>query len=304
MNQDLQKRYAGIEAGGTKFVCAIGFGNGEITEQKSFPTTSPEETLERAIKFIEVQKRSSPVSAIGIASFGPIDVNPGSPKYGHITSTPKPGWSDTDFVGFVQASLGLPVGFDTDVNGAAQGEHLWGAGQGLDTFIYLTVGTGIGGGGLVNGKRIHGLVHPEMGHIPVMHDRMEDPFEGICPYHGDCLEGLANGPAMEERWGMPPEQIPRDHPAWDLEALYLARALASYIFVLSPQRLILGGGVMNQVHLFPKIRQRVSHLLAGYIQSEQILSDIENYIVPPALGSKSGVLGAIALAIEAARPDG
>ncbi len=190
----------------------------------------------------------------------------------------------------------MQVGFDTDVNVAAVGEAEWGAAQGLDTFLYLTIGTGIGGGGLVGGQLMHGLVHPEMGHIRVPHDMTADPFAGVCPFHGDCLEGLASGPAIESRWGRPAAELQPDHPAWDLEAQYLALALVNFICTLSPQRIIMGGGVMDQTQLFPLIRGKVQSLLADYIRAEAILARIDQYIVPPGLGNRSGVLGAIALA--------
>jgi len=291
--------YAGIEAGGTKFVCAIGSGPDEILAETTFPTTTPQETTGRAVDFILAQqKESGNISALGIASFGPLDPNPESPTYGCITATPKPGWSNFDFVGSIREEFDLPIGFDTDVNGAALGEWRWGAAQGLDTFIYLTIGTGIGGGGMVNGKLMHGLIHPEMGHIRIPHDRQADPFPGVCPFHCDCLEGLSTGPAMQTRWGQPAETLPEDHPAWELEAHYLALGLVNFICTLSPQRIILGGGVMHQSRLFPLIREQVVSLLNNYVQSPQILEHIDEYIVPPALGDRAGVMGAIALAIE------
>jgi fructokinase len=289
--------YGGIEAGGTKFVCAVGTGPDDIREEARFPTTTPAETLDRAIRFFQ----RHPVDAVGIASFGPIDVHPSSPTFGFITTTPKPGWANTRFAGRVAEALGVPVGFDTDVNVAALGEGRWGAARGLETFVYLTVGTGIGGGGLVNGRMMHGLVHPEMGHIRIPHDPREDPFAGICPYHGDCLEGLASGPALEARWGARPETLPPEHPAWELEARYLALAVETLIYILSPQRIVLGGGVMEQTHLFPKIRAGVQRLLNRYVRSPMIEESIEAYIVPPGLGNRSGVLGAIALAERALR---
>jgi fructokinase len=241
------------------------------------------------------------LAAIGIASFGPVDPNPASPTYGYVTTTPKPGWTDTDFRGIVGRALDRPVGFDTDVNGAALGEARWGAAQGLDTFVYLTIGTGLGGGGLVNGRPIHGLMHPEMGHIRVPHDREADPFPGICPYHGDCLEGLTCGPAIEARWGQPAPTLAPDHPAWKLEAHYLALGLVNFIATLSPQRIVMGGGVMHQAQLFPLIQQEVQALLNEYIRAPQILEQIEAYIVPPGLGNLAGVLGAIALAEQSFR---
>ena len=284
--------YGGIEAGGTKFVCAVGSGPDDIRAEARFPTTTPQETIERTIAFF---KRQGTLAAIGVASFGPLDPNPASPTFGYITSTPKPGWANTDLVGPLKAALGVPVGFDTDVNGAALGEHRWGAAQGLDTFIYLTIGTGIGGGALVEGNLLHGLMHPEMGHIRIPHDRELDPFEGICPFHGDCLEGLASGPAIEARWGTRAETLPPDHPAWELEAAYLAYALVNFTLTLSPQRIILGGGVMEQAHLFPLVRAKVRELLNGYLQVSGILEGIDNFIVPPGLGNRAGVLGAMAV---------
>lgn len=293
----MSRLVGGIEAGGTKFVCAVGSGPDDIRDEVRFPTTSPEETIDRAVQFFQDQQtRHGELSAIGIASFGPVDPNPASPTFGYITSTPKPGWQNSEFAGRVHRALGVPVGFDTDVNVAALGEARWGAAQGLDSFIYLTVGTGIGGGGLIRGQMMHGLIHPEMGHIRPPHDRQADPYPGCCPFHGDCLEGLASGPAIEERWGQPADSLPADHPAWPLEADYLGLALASFICTLSPQRIILGGGVMEQEQLFPLIRDRVQQLLADYIQAPEILQEIDRYIVPPALGNQAGVLGAMALA--------
>ena len=288
--------YGGIEAGGTKFVCALGTGPDDIRAETRFPTTNPEETFGRAIDFFNAHDE---VAAIGVGSFGPIDPRPGTPTFGFITSTPKPGWQDTDFVGTLETAFDVPVGFDTDVNAAALGEHRWGAAQGLETFIYLTIGTGIGGGAMVEGEMLHGVMHPEMGHIRIPHDRERDPFEGGCPYHGDCLEGLANGPAIEARWGVRGEHLPQDHPAWDLEATYLAHALVNYTLTLAPQRIIMGGGVMAQEQLFPLIRAKVVALLNGYFQVAEVTERIDEYIVPPALGGRAGVLGAIALAQRA-----
>ncbi|HZD10767.1 MAG TPA: ROK family protein [Candidatus Binatia bacterium] len=293
--------YGGIEAGGTKFVCAVASGPDDIRAETRFETTAPGETIQRAIAFFKRQGRGRSLHAIGVAAFGPLDPDPGSDTFGFITSTPKPGWRDTDVAGVVSQALGVPVGFDTDVNGAALAEWRWGAAQGLENFIYLTVGTGIGGGGLVNGELMHGLLHPEMGHVRIPHDWEADPYPGHCPYHGDCLEGLAAGPAIGERWQRPAEELESDHPAWALEARYLALALVNYILTLSPQRIILGGGVMERQSLFPKIRSDVLELLNAYVQAPAILKHIDGFIVPPALGNKAGVLGAIALAERAAR---
>ncbi|MGB5986691.1 MAG: ROK family protein [Desulfobacterales bacterium] len=292
----MEKVYGGIEAGGTKFVCGVGSGPDDLEEVVRFPTTTPRETLCRAIEFFKAKVRDYSLGALGIASFGPVDLNPRSGTYGQITQTPKPGWSHTDLAGTIQSALGLPVGFDTDVNGAALAEHRWGAAQDVDTFIYLTVGTGIGGGGMLEGKLMHGLVHPEMGHIPLPRDPDKDPSQGICPFHGDCLEGLATGPALAAKWNCKAEDLSPDHPAWDLEAHYLALGLASFICTLSPRRIILGGGVMAQKQLFPMVRQRVQRYLNGYVRAAEILEGIDAYIVPPKLGNRAGVLGAIALA--------
>ncbi len=288
--------YGGIEAGGTKIVCGISNEEGELLAETRFPTTTPNETIARAIAFF---RENEPVAAIGIASFGPVDLHPDSPSYGHITTTPKPGWANADLVGPVRAAFGVPIGFDTDVNGAALGEHRWGAAQGLDTFVYLTIGTGIGGGGMVGGRIMHGALHPEMGHIRVPHDWERDPFVGGCPFHGDCLEGLANGPAIEARWGARGESLPANHPAWELEAHYLALAIANFVLTLSPQRVILGGGVMSQPQMFPLVREKTLAALAGYLRVPAITEQVDAFIVPPALGGQAGVLGACVLGMLA-----
>jgi fructokinase len=289
--------YAGLEAGGTKFNCVVGAGPDDIRAETRIPTTTPEATVREALEFFRAQRATlGPLTAAGVASFGPVDLDPASATYGFITSTPKPGWAHTDIVGVVRQSLGVPVQFDTDVNAAALGEGRWGAAQGVDHFIYLTVGTGIGGGGLVGGAMMHGLVHPEMGHVRIPHDRTADPYEGHCPFHGDCLEGLACGPAMNARWGRPAEELSDDHPAWALEARYLALALNDFVCTLSPRRIILGGGVMERLSLFPKIRRELQSLLNGYVQAPQITTHIDRYVVPPAFGPRAGLIGALALA--------
>src|SRR6516162_5419597 len=288
--------FGAVEAGGTKFVCAVGTGPQDLRARIEFPTTSPRETISRVITFFEEQAKREPLLAIGIASFGPIDVNPGSPFWGHITSTPKPGWQDVDLAGPIGRGLNLPVAFDTDVNVAALGEREWGAAQGLDTFVYVTVGTGIGGGGMVAGRLMHGVLHPEMGHMRIPHDRQTDPFPGACPFHGDCWEGLAAGPAIEARWGGKGQYLPLDHPAWALEAQYLALGVTNLVCALSPQRIVLGGGVMRQAGLFPLVRRKSLALLNSYIQVSAITEHTEEYIAPPRLGDNAGVLGAIALA--------
>jgi fructokinase len=289
-----------IEAGGTKFVCSVGSRPEDLRPVIRIPTTTPAETLGRAIAYFQERvAEEGPLAAIGVASFGPIDPHPDSSSYGFITTTPKPGWANTDVVGLLRAEFNVPVGFDTDVNGAALSEGKWGAAQDLDTFIYLTIGTGIGGGGMVNGKLLHGLVHPEMGHMRLNHDWERDPFPGNCPYHGDCLEGMANGPAIEKRWGVKGQELEPEHPAWELEADYLAQALQTLICTFSPQRIIIGGGVMDVAGLLPKVREKTVKYLNNYVQHPYILEHIDEYVVPPALGSRAGVLGAIGLGIQA-----
>ena len=272
--------YGGVEAGGTKWVCAIGDGPDGLLDTEVFPTTTPEETIARAVGFFG--RNGAPV-AVGVGSFGPIDAGSG-----RITTTPKPGWADTDVVGPFRAALGVPIAFDTDVNAAALAEHRWGAGRGVSSVVYITVGTGIGGGAVANGRPVHGLVHPEMGHVRIPHDRIADPFAGVCPRHGDCWEGLAAAPALTARWGRPAESLPDDHPAWPMEARYLALGIVNVILTLSPERVVLGGGVMARAGLLKRVRGSVSELLGGYVRAAEI--------VAPALGERSGVLGALALA--------
>lgn len=289
--------FGGVEGGGTKFVCAVGNGPQDIRREARFPTRTPDETYEDVISFFkDVEADFGKLSALGVAMFGPLDPNPASPTFGIILPTTKPGWSNVDVVGRLRAVFSIPIGFDTDVNGAALGEWTWGAAQGLDTFTYLTIGTGIGGGVMANGKLLHGLLHPELGHIRIPHDRVSDPYEGWCPFHKDCFEGLASGPALEARWGQKAETLPSDHPAWELEAQYIALALQNYIVTLSPQRIILGGGVGAREGLLPLVRRKVQELLNGYVQSPAVTEKIEEYLVPPGLGNRSGMLGAIALA--------
>jgi len=295
----VKKLYGGLEGGGTKFVCLVGSGPDDILAETQFPTTTPETTIQQVIDFFrQKQDEYGEISAIGVAPFGPLDLNPVSKKYGYITSTPKPGWANTNILGIIQQALSLPLGFDTDVNAAALGEWYWGAAKGLDTFIYVTIGTGIGGGGMVNNRLMHGLLHPEMGHIYVPRIQGTDQFPSICPFHSECLEGLASGPAIEKRWGKPAEKLPVEHPAWKLEAHYLSLGIVNWIYTLSPQKVILGGGVMKQEHLLPLIRDKVYVLLNEYPTLPEIQGNMDEYIVPPLLGTKAGVLGALALAME------
>ncbi len=289
--------FGGIEAGGTKFVCGIGTGPHDL-ETARIPTTSPEATVAAAAAFFR-ERCAGGLKAVGIASFGPVDLDPGSPAFGHITSTPKLAWQNFDLAGAFGKALGVPVGFDTDVNGAALGEARWGAARGLSDSLYLTVGTGIGGGAIVHGSVLHGLMHPEMGHIRIPHDLAADPYPGCCPYHGDCLEGLASGPAIEARWAGPAQELAPGHAAWALEARYLALALVAWVCTLSPRRIVLGGGVMEQAQLFPLIRLELARLLNGYIRVRELTDGLDEYVVPPELGARAGVLGALVLAEQA-----
>ncbi len=289
--------YGGIEGGGTKFVCAVGSGPQDIVDETRFPTTTPAETLQRACDFF--MPYLDQLRGMGLGSFGPLDLDPASPTYGYITTTPKPHWAHTDILGMLRETMNLPIAIDMDVAAAAMGEFKWGASQGLDPCLYLTVGTGIGGGLIVGGKPFRGLVSLEMGHIRIPHDPHLDPFRGACPYHDDCFEGLASGPAIQARFGRRAETLPDEDAFWRLEADYIAYALVNYIFTIAPRRIVLGGGVMQKSFLYEKIRRKVRDLLNAYLSHSLLVDDLQTYIVPPLLGSRSGVLGAIALAIEA-----
>jgi fructokinase len=291
-----RKVLGAIEAGGTKFICGIGTGPEDLRTAQ-FPTSTPDITLGLVVEFF--RQTGEPLEAIGIGSFGPVDPDPASATYGRITSTPKVGWQDFDLAGTVQNALNTPVNFDTDVNAAILGEARWGAARSLDDAIYLTIGTGIGGGVLAHGHLIHGLLHPEIGHLRLPHDRVRDPFDGICPYHGDCFEGLACGPALQARWKQPALTLPPHHPAWELEAHYLALALMNLTVTLSPRRIILGGGVMQQPQIFDLLRQEFARLMNGYIRRDEVLHRLDSFIQPPGLGTQSGVLGALVLAEQA-----
>lgn len=300
-----------IEAGGTKFVCAVGTGPGSgILARTQLPTGDDPQRLmgEVAAWFTEQQKKTGPLAALGVASFGPVDLDPQSPAYGFITTTPKPGWGNADILGPLRSAFpGLPVGFDTDVNGAALGEGRWGAARGLEDFLYITAGTGIGGGGMARGRLLHGLVHPEMGHIGLP-QIAGDEFPGVCPYHGRCWEGLCSGPAIAARAGMPAELLPPDHPAWEITIRYMAHALKNLACTLSPRRIILGGSVrkagqLGEAAFFQRLRDVLREVLGGYIASPALSADgISSFLVPPALGDDAGVCGAIALAHDALHP--
>lgn len=286
--------YGAIEAGGTKFVLAVGDGEGTVIESVQIPTEIPEITIPNVLDFF----RKYELISIGIGSFGPIDVDKASDTYGNVTSTPKQGWTDFPFVKTMQDALMIPVGFNTDVNAAALGEVTHGAAKGLDSCLFITVGTGIGAGAVVQGKLLQGLTHPEMGHILVPR-HPEDTYVGSCPYHKDCLEGLAAGPAIEKRWGKKGIELADQPDVWELEAFYLAEAIMQYILILSPKKVILGGGVMKQSRLLPLVHDKVQQLLNGYVALPELSGQIGNYIVTPGLGDQAGIVGALMLAKQA-----
>lgn len=279
-----------IEAGGTKFVCAVSDDELNIIEEITIPTTEPMETFNKIFEFFDRFK----LKALGIGSFGPIDTNKESETYGYITSTPKQFWKDTSFQKVFEERYNIPVGWNTDVNAAALGEVELGAAKGMDSCVYITVGTGIGGGAYVNGEPLTGLSHPEMGHFyPKRHE--EDQYGGFCAFHGDCLEGLASGPAIEGRFGIKAEELEKDHLAWEIEAHYLAQAAIAYTTILSPSCIIFGGGVMKQSHLIDKVRVKFEELLKNYLE----LPAVEDYLILPGLGDKSGITGSFLLAKRA-----
>jgi fructokinase len=279
-----------IEAGGTKFVCAVGDETGKLIDRIQIPTTVPDETMPAVISFFKQYE----LEAIGVGSFGPIDIDRDSKTYGHITSTPKTAWKDYPIVQTLKNAFHVPVGFNTDVNAAALAEAVFGAAKGLDSCLYITVGTGIGAGAVVQGKLLQGLSHPEMGHI-LIRRHPDDSYQGKCPYHGDCLEGLAAGPAIEERWGVKGSNLVGRTEVWELEGYYIAQALMQYILILSPKKIILGGGVMNQRQVFSSIYKNVSNFINGYVN----LPELSEYIVSPGLGDNAGIIGSLLLAHQA-----
>ena len=284
--------FGALEAGGTKMVCAIGNEKGEILERVSIPTETPEITMPRMLEFFT----GKGIAALGIGCFGPIDLNRQSPTYGYITTTPKLAWMNYDICGYFRDRLQIPIGFDTDVNGSMLGEATWGCARGLDTAIYITIGTGVGVGVLAGGRLLHGMQHPEGGHI-LLPVRSDDPYAGKCPYHGTCLEGLASGPAIEARWGAPAKELADRPEVWDLEAYYIACALTNYIMILSPQKIILGGGVMHQTQLMDLVRSKVKDMIGGYLVTKE-LGDMENYITLPSLNDNQGIMGALKLGMD------
>ncbi|SES99801.1 fructokinase [Natronincola peptidivorans] len=280
-----------IEAGGTKFVCAVGDEDFKIIERVSFATTYPEETLQRVFDFFDTYPQ---VKAIGIGSFGPIEVNKQSQKYGYITSTPKTNWRNFNFLGEMKKQYSIPIGWTTDVNAACLGEYKVGSAADDHSCIYLTVGTGIGGGAIVKGEIIEGFGHTEMGHI-IIRSHPDDDFDGFCPYHKNCLEGLAAGPSIEKRYGIKAENLDANHKIWEILAYYLAQALVNYTLILRPEKIILGGGVMNQVRMMDLVKKEFSFLLADYVETP----DLDAYIVTPSLRDNAGITGGLILARQA-----
>lgn len=288
------KLYGALEAGGTKMVCAIGNESGEILERISIPTRTPAETMPEMIAYFKKYN----ICSLGIGCFGPISLNKQAADYGCITTTPKLAWQNYPIVQAFSDALSIPVGFDTDVNASALGEATWGCAKDVDNSIYITIGTGVGVGVIANGKPHHGMLHPEGGHI-FLSRHPEDPMEkGVCPFHPNCLEGFASGPAVEARWGKKGVELAGDAKVWEMEAYYIAQALCSYILILSPQKIILGGGIMHQKQLLPLIRQEVKKQLNGYIQTKE-LADLDTYIVSYSLDDNQGIMGCIKLAIDA-----
>ena len=284
----------GIECGGTKMVCAIGDENGRIIEKQTIPTESPDITMPLIVNYF----KSFPIIAMGVASFGPIDLRRKSPTYGYITSSTKLYWRNYNLLGELKKEFNIPFGLDTDVNGAVLGEVTYGSMKGITNGLYMTVGTGIGIGVYANGALVHGMLHPEGGHVTVKR-HPEDTFYGNCVYHGDCLEGMASGSALDERFGIQAAKVSMDNYAWKFESYYLAQAIMDYILILSPEKIVLGGGVMNRKELFPMIRADVESLLGGYLHTYQ-LEHIDDYIIPSSLGGDQGVMGCMKLAFDAA----
>ncbi len=298
--------YAGVESGGTKIVCAVAHDPEDLIARTSFPTGSDPRAavIQMAEFFREQDDQHGQIEAIGFGSFGPCDPNPSSPRFGHVTCTPKPGWEYFDVVSALRQALDdnglsrdLPIPFDTDVNAAALAEHRYGAGRAVDSFAYFTVGTGIGGGAIEKGRLLHGLIHPEMGHIRIPRPASEvEVFDGVCPYHGDCWEGVAAGPAIAARWAQPGEDLPAEHIAWDLQAAYLAAGLHAVVCMLSPGRIAVGGGVGLAPGLLQRVRPLLLQSLANYVDSPALLEHIDQYLVPAATGADAGVIGAMLLA--------
>jgi fructokinase len=298
MNQSEPDYFIGLETGGSSIRCCIASGPFAIVAKCQIPTTKPEASMDKVIAFIqnELTSKKLAIKSMGIASFGPVDLHRESPTYGSITSTPKLEWQDFPLVQYLKNAFSFPIAFDTDVNAAALAELKWGAGSGLSDLVYVTVGTGIGGGVICNHQLVHGVIHPEIGHMRIRHDTASDPFGGNCPFHQDCLEGLASGSAMEARWGVRPNELPHDHAGWELEAQYLAQMALNLTLTFSPQRIIIGGGISQHSGILPKIRSAFQQQLNDYLRSPLYKQQLDSYIVAPKLGQDAGILGAIALA--------
>ncbi len=286
-------RLGALEARGSRMICAVGSEDGTIQEQRSIATRGPRETIADVTAYFQ----DKGIEALGIASFGPVDVHKNSSTYGHILDTPKEAWQHFDLLGSIRRALHVPVGLETDMNGACLGEMTFGIAKGLDSVVYVSIGTGIGAGVAVNGSLLHGMLHPEAGHM-LLRRHPRDGYEGICPFHATCFEGLASGPAIAERWGRPAEELLGDSKVWEMESHYIAQAMVNLILVMSPRIIILGGGVMKQEELFPMIRQRVKKILNEYLNTAEML-DMEHYIVPASLRGNQGILGCIELARRA-----
>jgi len=290
----------GVELGGTKCVCLIGTGPDDIRAQTSIPTGGDSNTTLKRIETVLYDWKTvhGPIAALGIASFGPVDLNRTSPRYGFITSTPKPGWSNTDVARRLSKLFSVPVGFDTDVNGAALAEGRWGAAKHLADFAYVTVGTGVGVGLVVDGRPAYGFSHSELGHIRIAR-KAGDLWQGACEFHGDCVEGLASGVAIAARAGLPANQIPKDSPVWELVAHALAQLLHTIVLATAPRRILIGGGVAEgRPELLRCVRRQLIESLNGYSKLDELTGGIDSYAVPPGLGSMAGPLGALALAAD------
>lgn len=286
-----------IEAGGTKFICAVGSAHNQIMARKTIDTGAPDETLAKCAKFFQVCKEEyGKIERLGVAAFGPLDLSSKSPNFGSLLKTPKAGWSGVNFIEYFQGALSVPVSLHTDVGAAVLAEVKWGAALGCHSAVYVTVGTGIGAGVYVNGKLLPGLIHPELGHVAVPRAEGDSGFSGVCPFHVDCVEGLASGPSMKARWGEPAENLLADHPAWDLEAFYLAQLCRTITLSLSPERIVLGGGVMAHEGLLADIRHKFSDVMGSYLPIAERTGGLDKYISGPVLGDISGLAGAFALA--------